>query len=82
MLSGTFGRLEQGAVVRMVILKQMVAVIFLLFILCFIAIIIEECFLGGRRKRALQREARLRLQQERVNAEGARAGISDDGAVS
>ncbi|ACM21892.1 hypothetical protein Geob_3551 [Geotalea daltonii FRC-32] len=33
-------------------------VIFFLFILCFIAIIVEETFLGGRKKRKLLREAR------------------------
>ena len=40
------------------ILQKVVAVIFALFIICFIAIIIEETFLGGRRRRKLERQAR------------------------
>jgi hypothetical protein len=40
------------------ILQKIVAVIFALFIICFIAIIIEETFLGGRRRRRLERQAR------------------------
>jgi hypothetical protein len=40
------------------ILLKIIAVIFLLFIICFIAIIIEETFLGGRRRRELERRAR------------------------
>jgi hypothetical protein len=36
-------------------------VIFGLFIICFIAIIIEETFLGGRRRRKALKIARLRL---------------------
>jgi len=40
------------------ILQKAVAVIFALFIICFIAIIIEETFLGGRRRRRLERQAR------------------------
>jgi len=39
------------------ILMKIIAVIFLLFVICFIAIIIEETFLGGRRKRKLVRQA-------------------------
>jgi len=42
------------------ILMKIVAVIFLLFIICFIAIIIEETFLGGRRKRKLVRQVQER----------------------
>ena len=38
------------------ILQKCIAVIFLLFSLCFIAIAIEETFLGGRRRRKLERE--------------------------
>jgi hypothetical protein len=41
-----------------VILQKIIAVIFLLFSVCFIAIVIEETFLGGRRRRKLEREAR------------------------
>ncbi len=42
------------------ILQKMIAVIFLLFCICFVAIVIEETCLGGRRRRKLQREARAR----------------------
>ncbi len=31
-------------------------IIFGLFVLCFVAIIIEETFLGGRRRRKMERE--------------------------
>ena len=40
------------------VLNKIVAVIFLLFIICFVAIVIEETFLGGRRRRRLERQAR------------------------
>ena len=40
------------------ILQKCIAVIFLLFCVCFIAIVIEETFLGGRRRRKLEREMR------------------------
>lgn len=40
------------------ILTKIVAVIFLLFVICFIAIVIEETFLGGRKRRRLERQAR------------------------
>jgi preprotein translocase subunit SecG len=40
------------------ILQRIIAVIFLLFCICFIAIVIEETFLGGRRRRKLERETR------------------------
>jgi hypothetical protein len=40
------------------ILTKIVAVIFLLFVVCFIAIVVEESFLGGRRRRRLERQAR------------------------
>jgi len=41
-------------------LQKIIAVIFFLFIACFIAIVIEESFLGGRRRRKLQRQVRER----------------------
>lgn len=34
---------------------QILAIIFALFIICFIAIVIEEVFLGGRRLRAAKK---------------------------
>jgi len=40
------------------ILFKIVGVIFLLFVICFIAIIIEETCFGGRRRRKLERLAR------------------------
>lgn len=42
------------------ILFKIVGIIFLLFVICFIAIVIEESFLGGRRRRKLEREARAK----------------------
>ncbi len=35
-----------------------------LFIACFVAIVVEELFLGGRRKRRLMREAQLRAKTD------------------
>ena len=46
------------------ILQKIIAVIFLLFCVCFIAIVIEETFLGGRRRRKLEREAREKAVDE------------------
>ena len=40
------------------VLFKIIGIIFVLFILCFIAIIIEESFFGGRRRRSLERRAR------------------------
>ena len=40
------------------ILFKIVGVIFLLFIIMFVAIVIEETFLGGRRRRMLERKVR------------------------
>jgi len=42
------------------ILFKIIGIIFLLFVLCFIAIVIEESFLGGRRRRKLEREMRAK----------------------
>lgn len=38
-------------------------IIFALFILCFVAIIIEETFLGGRRRRKAVKSARERAME-------------------
>ncbi|SNB45173.1 hypothetical protein [Geobacter sp. DSM 9736] len=46
------------------LLFKIVAVIFVLFVLMFIAIVIEESFLGGRRRRKLERRARELNRQE------------------
>ena len=35
-------------------------VIFVLFLICFVAIVIEESFLGGRRRRKAEKAARQR----------------------
>ncbi len=39
-----------------------------LFIACFVAIIVEELFLGGRRKRRLVRQARVRMKSDSDSA--------------
>jgi NADH:ubiquinone oxidoreductase subunit 3 (subunit A) len=41
------------------ILQKLIAVVFLLFVICFIAIVIEELFLGGKRRRKLERQRRM-----------------------
>jgi hypothetical protein len=38
--------------------EKALGILLLLFMVCFIAIIVEETFLGGRRKRKLLREAK------------------------
>ena len=40
------------------ILQKLICVVFLLFVICFIAIVIEELFLGGKRRRRLERQRR------------------------
>ena len=40
------------------ILQKLIGVVFLLFVICFIAIVIEELFLGGKRRRRLERQRR------------------------
>ncbi len=44
-------------------MHQIIAVIFALFCVLFVAIIIEECFLGGKRRRALERQRRQEQQE-------------------
>jgi hypothetical protein len=39
-------------------------ILLFLFIACFIAIVVEELFLGGRRKRRLMRAARARVESD------------------
>jgi len=39
-------------------------VLFILFIICFIAIVVEETFLGGRRRRKAVKIARERNKEE------------------
>lgn len=55
------------------ILQKVIAVIFVLFIICFAAIIIEETFLGGRRRRRFERQAR----EKRPGKEGKDPAGSD-----
>jgi len=45
------------------VLGKILGIIFALFIICFVAIIIEETFLGGRRRR--QAEKAFRDKQKR-----------------
>ncbi|WP_188055391.1 hypothetical protein [Oryzomonas rubra] len=40
------------------ILQKLIGIVFLLFVICFIAIVIEELFLGGKRRRKLERQRR------------------------
>lgn len=40
---------------------KVIGVIFGLFVICFIAIVIEELFLGGKRRRRAEREFREKM---------------------
>jgi hypothetical protein len=42
------------------LLRMGFGILFALFLLLFVAVIIEEVFLGGRRRRQAERQARLR----------------------
>ena len=44
-------------------MQTAIGIIFLLFAICFVAIIIEESFLGGRRRRKLERQRRQELEE-------------------
>ena len=50
------------------ILFKIVGIIFLLFVICFVAIVIEESFLGGRRRRKLERVARSKQAETNVRS--------------
>ena len=41
-------------------MRVALGIIFALFIVCFVAIIVEETFLGGRRRRKAEKDARER----------------------
>ena len=46
---------------------KFLGILFALFILLFIAIVVEECFIGGRRRRKLEkkvREAQLKAAED------------------
>ena len=47
------------------ILQKLIAIVFLLFVICFIAIVIEELFLGGKRRRRLERQWRAEISAVR-----------------
>jgi hypothetical protein len=42
--------------------RTAIGIIFFLFVLCFVAIVVEELFLAGRRRRVLER----RIREERL----------------
>jgi hypothetical protein len=41
-------------------MRVALGILFILFIICFIAIVVEETFLGGKRRRKALKAARLR----------------------
>ncbi len=45
-------------------MQTAIAIIFALFVLCFIAIVIEESFLAGRRRRKLLQKLRERRSND------------------
>ena len=49
-------------------MRVALGVIFALFLLCFVAIIVEETFLGGRRRRKALKIARERGMEKAANA--------------
>jgi ABC-type Na+ efflux pump permease subunit len=52
-----YGSKEEGEIDDMFLFK-IVGVLFALFVVLFIAITVEESFLGGRRRRRLEQKAR------------------------
>lgn len=59
-------QLPGGCAVRSIVLGAVLA----LFILCFLAIIIEETMLGGRRRRKMEKE----LKEKRKDADYTKSG--------
>jgi hypothetical protein len=47
------------------ILQKLIGIVFLLFVICFIAVVIEELFLGGKRRRKLERQRRAEFEVAR-----------------
>lgn len=47
------------------VLQKLIGIVFLLFVICFIAIVIEELFLGGKRRRKLERQRRTEYETAR-----------------
>jgi hypothetical protein len=69
--------LESGIILtsaREIMVQKIIALIFALFLVCFVAIVIEELFLGGRRKRKLERQVKNR----RSIAEGSGAADKEN----
>jgi len=46
-------------------MRIVLGIIFALFIICFVAVVIEEMFLGGRRRRKAIKAARLRMLSDK-----------------
>lgn len=44
--------------------EKILGILLVLFIVCFAAIVIEEAFLGGRKRRQLERKARSAVSSE------------------
>jgi hypothetical protein len=57
------------------ILQKLIAIVFLLFVICFIAIVIEELFLGGKRRRRLERQRRAGADVLKPEGEQKRSGL-------
>lgn len=53
----------------MTMLFKILGVIFALFVVLFVAIVIEESFLGGRRRRRLERKARAEAEARGADRE-------------
>lgn len=50
-------------------MRVTLGIIFALFLLCFVAIIVEETFLGGRRRRKAVKNARARAAELELTRE-------------
>lgn len=59
-------------------MQKIIAVIFLLFAICFVAIIVEECFLGGRRRRRLERKRRQESEETAIRHIGKEGDHASD----
>lgn len=44
--------------------EKILGLILFLFVICFVAIVVEETFLGGRQRRRREREARRKRQSQ------------------
>lgn len=50
--------------------EKVLGVIFALFAICFVAIIVEETFLGGRKRRRMEKELRQRREFQDKDKQG------------